>query len=441
MDLLNDHAWVKTKYVRANNAPFMNKQLSKAIMNRSRLKKRFNKNPSKENEMKFKKQRNYCVNLLRKERKKYYGDLKLNNITDNKRFWKTMKPFFSVKNCINKKITLIEGDKIISSDTEVAETLNDFFANAFKQLDIKEYNNDFLPIKDMDATANAILKFKDHPSILKIKERTNITKSFDFPFTSVNKTYDEIRKLNKNKPTTENNIPAKILVENIGTCAPIISKTYNDSVTDEIFPSDFKDADMTPGHKKEAKTFKVYSILPTVSKIYERNMYTDIDSYMKDHMSPFLNGFRKGYSTQHCLVYLIEKMKKSLDKQHYAAALLTDLSKAFDCINHDHLIAKLEAYGFSPKSLKLIHNYLSKRRQRTKVNNSYSTWAFLEMGVPQGSILGPLLFNIYLNDIFFFIDESSLTNYADDNTPYQTGKCLECVIKNVEDDTLILVKR
>ena len=120
MELLNEHAKIKKKYVRANNAPFMNRQLSKAIMNRSRLKNRYNKNPSRENELKFKKQKNYCVNLLRKQKKKYYKDLKLESITDNKRFWKTMKPFFSDKNCMNKKITLIEGDKIISSDKEVA---------------------------------------------------------------------------------------------------------------------------------------------------------------------------------------------------------------------------------------------------------------------------------------------------------------------------------
>ena len=444
MELLNEHAKIKKKYVRANNAPFMNRQLSKAIMNRSRLKNRFHKNPSKENELKFKKQKNYCVNLLRKQKKKYYKDLKLESITDNKRFWKTMKPFFSDKNCMNKKITLIEGDKILSNDIEVAETMNDFFSNAVKSLDIQEYNGEFLPDSDMTMTENAILKFKNHPSILKIKENVLITELFDFSPAGINKIFEETIKLNKNKPTTENNIPAKILVENIGTCAPIIGKIYNDSITEGVFPSDLKDADMTPGHKKDEKTskenYRPISILPTVSKFFERTMYTDIDIYMKKYISPFICGFRKGYSTQHCLIAMLEKMKKSLDNQHNTAALLTDLSKAFDCINHDLLIAKLEAYGFSPLSLKYIHSYLSKRRQRTKVNNSYSSWAFPETGVPQGSILGPLLFNIYLNDIFFFLDENNLANYADDNTPYKIGKCLECVLKSLEDDALILAK-
>ena len=161
---------------------------------------------------------------------------------------------------------------------------------------------------------------------------------------------------------------------------------------------------------------------------------------MNKYLSPFLCGFRRGYSTQHCLLAMLEKMKRSLDKNNYAAALLTDLSKAFDCINHGLLIAKLQAYGFDHSSLNYVHSYLSHRKQRTKINNAYSTWAFPDTGAPQGSILGPLLFNIDLNDIFYFIEENDLTNYADDNTPYKTGKCLECILKNLEDDSKILMK-
>ena len=109
-----------------------------------------------------------------------------------------------------------------------------------------------------------------------------------------------------------------------------------------------------------------------------------------------------------------------------------DLSKAFDCLPHDLLIAKLDAYGFSKDSFDLIFDYLSNRKQRVKVGCSYSTWQRVLMGVPQGSVLGPLLFNIFINDLFMFNPE--LCNFADDNTVYACEESLDKVVIKLEDD-------
>ena len=169
-------------------------------------------------------------------------------------------------------------------------------------------------------------------------------------------------------------------------------------------------------------------------------MHLQISRYMDFYLSEYLCCFRKGYSTHHCLILMLEKWRKALDKRNLAGALLTDLSKAFDCLNHALLIAKLDAYGFNYSSLALIFNYLSDRKQRTKVNNSFSTWSDIKTGVPQGSILGPLLFNIYLNDIFFFVNENNLTNYADDNTPYAVDSNIGALIDSIVHETSTLIK-
>ena len=135
---------------------------------------------------------------------------------------------------------------------------------------------------------------------------------------------------------------------------------------------------------------------------------------------------------------MIEIWKTAVDNGNVFAALLTDLSKGFDCIPHDLIIAKLVAYDFDTNALKLIHNYLSSRKQRMKVNSAYITWKDIFYGVPQGSILRPLLFNIHLRDLFYFLENTDIASYADDNTLYPAEKNRETVINTIETSFQVL---
>ena len=233
-------------------------------------------------------------------------------------------------------------------------------------------------------------------------------------------------------------IPVKRLKEVVDIVAEPLSQIWKSEIVEgRKFASQLKRGDITPLHKKLEnilkENYRPVSLLPIVSKLFEKLMQKQMKSFIENFLSSFLCGYRKGYNTQYALLAMIEKWKRSLDgKGGFAGAILMDLSKAFDTINHDLLIAKLEAYGFDDSALETMHSYLSDRWQRTKVNSSFSTWRELLCGVPQGSVLGPILFNVYLNDLFYELID--VCNFADDTTLYACDVDLKDVLAQLEDN-------
>ena len=173
----------------------------------------------------------------------------------------------------------------------------------------------------------------------------------------------------------------------------ILTKILNTSLEKGCFPNQLKLSELTPVFKKEGELNKEncgpVSVLSQASKIFERIVFNQMNLFFESKFSPQLTGFSKNHSTQNALLNMIEKWRHALDKGKKVGTIFMDLSKAFDTLNNNLLLAKLDAFGFSFNAIKFVQSYLSERFQRVNINNIFSEWCKILLGVPQGSVLGP----------------------------------------------------
>ena len=251
------HAPLKKKFIRANHAPYMTKVLRKAIMRRSQLQTRYFRTKNPIDYDLFKKQRNFVSRMYKKEKRKFYKSLDIKDILDNTKFWKCMKPLFSDKSECKQKITLVEGREVITEDKKLADTFNLFFKDIVSNLEIKENINLIDYSESNNPVDIAIETFRNHPSILKIKEMTCINSEFNFVNVSNAYVDDMMRKINVKKATTFKNIPPKILKRNADICSPILLDLINNSLENCEFPDELKVADITPVLKRMMQQIKI----------------------------------------------------------------------------------------------------------------------------------------------------------------------------------------
>ena len=335
----------------------------------------------------------------------------------------------------------IENNIAIADEKRVAELTNKYFKNIIKNL-----NSKAPIINAIDDIQPLTKSFENHISIRKIKEAylEIVTDSFHFKSMSLNDVKKEVLNLNPKKSSTSGTILVIILKQTIDVHLQYLTNVINYALQTNRFPHKLKQSKVIPVYNKldplEKKNYRPGSLLPHVSKVFERIIYKHINTYTEEKISNYITGFRKSHGNQNSLVILLERWKQAIDKGEYISVMYMDLSKAFNTVNHDLLLAKLRAYGFSTSTLNLLCSYLKNRKQKVVINNKTSSSKVVTAGVPQGSIDGLLRLILFINNLFLFLYTTVLSNYADDNNLYAIGNDKEETKRALVEDLIGLMK-
>ena len=246
--------------------------------------------------------------------------------------------------------------------------------------------------------------------------------------------------LKVSKASDPSSIPTSCFKMIAPIIGPLLSDIFNECITDGVFPSCLKIASIKPLHKKNSKlevgNYRPISLLSNVGKLFEKILHKRLISFFDENNTIFRNqfGFRKGHNTTHAIIALTELVRESLDNNEFAAGVFIDLQKAFDTVDHKILLEKLYHYGIRGPPLRLLKSYLTDRSHYVSIKLANSSTRSIKHGVPQGSVLGPLLFLIYINDLNNAIKNSTTLHFADDTSLICQTKSLKALNKKINQD-------
>ena len=265
--------------------------------------------------------------------------------------------------------------------------------------------------------------------------------SFEFEPFKEEEVFKELSRLKVSKATGIDAISARMLRLSAPATSNSLCAIFNASLATSKIPAEWKAARIILIPKKVGTTrnvdnFRPISILPVVAKVFESLVFSQVYRFLMQQniLNEIQSGFRTGYCTQDVLLKVVDDWRRSLDKGEIVGSIFVDLSKAFDSIYHSLLLKKLSRYGLRGKVLEWFQDYLNGRKQRIVYGEEVSEWSDVTAGVPQGSVLGPLLFSIFINDLPNYISDCKMMLYADDTTMYYSHSSVERLMEVLDLD-------
>ena len=408
--------------------------LKTAIRQKSELYRKFLNHPSQQNKTLYTKYKNILTSLLRQAETNHYLEKIENKKKNIRALWQIYGPIINPGK--NKQPTKIEkivsGNRILTSKKTIANALNDHFVNIGPKL------------------LKHSMKSNNFESYLKYDQNN----SFFLHPTDPSEIQVIISNQDSNKTPGDDEITGKLLKKCPAMFSKLISHIVNTAIDSGKYPEKLKLGKVIPIYKKGDKydptNYRPINLLSTINKIIEKVLYKRLYDYFEKNniIYKYQFGFRHSYSTTMALIEITDQIREQLENKNITIGIYIDLTKAFDLVNHKILISKLQTYGIRGPAIELIKSYLSDRYQYTKVDSAKSDVSKIQCGVPQGSVLGPLFFLMFVNDMQYCTN-AQLRLFADDTNIFisnkdpsiikqQAEECLNDITKWLQANELLL---
>ena len=402
--------------------PWISVAIKKSISKKNKLYKKYHRIPTLLNEIAYKTYKNNLNRLIQVSKKLYYNNALDEHKSNLKRTWQILKEIVGLpdKSALSK--AFVVNDREVTDPKEIANSLNEYFVNVGTNLASSIPHSNLNPTDRIDSSPSSIY-------LVPVVEGEVLRCLSQLKDGSAG--HDSL------KPSV-----IKLCKESLVTPLTFI---YNMSITEGCVPNSLKYAYVTPvfksGDQGLMNNYRPISVLPVFSKILEKLIFNRLYSFVadKDYLSINQYGFRRGLSTEMALIMAIDKITQAIENREHCIGLFLDLKKAFDTVDGDILLKKLYCYGIRGNALKWFNSYLTNRTQSVKYFNSISNKLPVTMGVPQGSILGPLLFILYVNDMPKVLQNAKPIIFADDTTLFVSNSDIDLALHLLQEDVDKLV--